>query len=65
MLDGMRTPALLDRSSGTVIVMSVLPAIDAALVRLGPRGAVSAAEVIDTLLDLRLIVVADEIDRAR
>jgi hypothetical protein len=40
---------------------SVVPAIDAALARLGEREYMSTVEVADLLLDLRLVAAADEI----
>jgi hypothetical protein len=66
----MGTHTLIDRPSGTLsatmaIPDAVMPAIDEALVRLASRELISAAEAIDTLLDLRLIVAAVEIVAAR
>jgi hypothetical protein len=40
---------------------SVVPAIDAALERLGEREFMSTVEVADLLLDLRLVAIADEL----
>jgi len=39
---------------------SIVPAIDEFVSRFTGRGFVSAGEVVDVLLDLRLIAVADE-----
>ena len=40
---------------------SVVPAIDELVVGFAGRGIVAASEVVDVLLDLRLIAVADEV----
>ncbi|HEY5012100.1 MAG TPA: hypothetical protein VIK61_05270 [Acidimicrobiia bacterium] len=47
------------------ITDAVIPAIDEALVHLASRELISAAEAIDTLLDLRLIVAVGAIVAAR
>jgi hypothetical protein len=69
MIDGMETRTLIDRPATRFARMtmtdSVMPAIDEALARLATRELISAAEVINTLLDLRLIVAADEVAATR
>jgi hypothetical protein len=43
------------------ITLSVIPAIDEIVAEMSGRELVSAAEVVDRFLDLRLIAVADEV----
>ena len=45
-------------------VSGVVPAIDALVTRFSGRGTVAAQEIIDALLDLRLVALDDEL-RAR
>ena len=66
----MGTHTLIDGPSGIqsatmAITDAVIPAIDEALVHLASRELISAAEAIDTLLDLRLIVAVGAIVAAR
>jgi hypothetical protein len=45
----------------TAATSSVIPAIDELVVRYTGRGTVAAPEIIDALLDLRLLAEADEL----
>ena len=42
------------------VTLSVIPAIDALVAEMAGRELVAGAEIIDRLLDLRLVAVADE-----
>ena len=44
-----------------ILASSVVPAIDELVAGFAGRGIVAATEVVDVLLDLRLIAVADEV----
>jgi hypothetical protein len=46
---------------GEILAPLAVPAIDEFVTRFSGRGSVGAAEVVDMLLDLRLLAVADEI----
>jgi hypothetical protein len=52
------TPA---RTDDAPTARSLVPAIDAAIDRLRGRAPVAATEVVDLLLDLRLIAWADDV----
>jgi hypothetical protein len=48
-------------STDVTLGSSVVPAIDELVARFTGRGLVTGADVVDMLLDLRLIAVADEV----
>ena len=66
---GMRTTFLASKSPAeeptVVVTRSVIPAIDDLVRRYTGRSTVAAGEVVDMLLDLRLLAHADELVGSR